>query len=430
MKRIILDHFGRWKWAMLVIFPAYFFLVGKKGLEHGIRSIFILQTITLLSFSLLTDLQRGLPRVLGTLPVTNKQIGRAWWLIAVALPAIALGVIGCLGTCVSNDDINALALKHYFTDWSSTVLFLGALFGTMTFMANGMPETFTDRIRTGLLALPLSGFILVQMKTLSLPGRGLILVAFTILSVLGWFRAERMVVRRSRFRVRSRTFGKQISTHKPSQWFGGLTHLIQKIFVRAALVSGGLLIWLTLITFFLNSRSGSEMTVAMQGGLPFLIFGMAIYLAPLFYQMRFLRTMPVSPLTLAGILVCVPLFSIMTIGAIFTGLVSLTCSEATLLPIINAFLVLGTKVALMVSLLVWRGLDAVTYLFIFLLAISGNLISIWFSKRLEFPLWLNLGIFSLYVIGSICLTRILLDKSSRPYCARAMLITGWGMARS
>jgi hypothetical protein len=88
-----------------------------------------------------------------------------------------------------------------------------------------------------------------------------------------------------------------------------------------------------------------------------------------------------------------------------------------------------------VSLIVWRGLDSLTYLIIFLLAISGSLVSLGMTqifhltKTPEYPLWICLTIFLLCVAVSFALTQRLLAKSSSAYRVRIMPANVWSLAR-
>jgi hypothetical protein len=131
-----------------------------------------------------------------------------------------------------------------------------------------------------------------------------------------------------------------------------------------------------------------------------------------------------------------PVFSIAAVGMIVTTLASFVADEAVILHAANGFLMLGAKTAVMVSLIVWRGLDSLTYLFIFLLAISESFIKLGMtiifhlgSKTPERPLWINLTVFFLCVGVSLALTQRLLAKSSSAYRVRMMPANAWSMAR-
>ena len=188
MKNIILDHFRRWWLVLTAILIAYFVFqalsireTNSQTSDEGVvatvnhtinmvHNIFIFQAIMWLGFLLFWDFQRGLPRVLTSMPVTPKQIGRAWWLASVALPAMALGIIGLLALLIFPGGKNSMILlDNYLTGWILIALYLGAIFGAQTFMATTIPDTFMDRIRTRLpnLLFPLAIMGLFLSQTLS-----------------------------------------------------------------------------------------------------------------------------------------------------------------------------------------------------------------------------------------------------------------------
>ena len=106
------------------------------------------------------------------------------------------------------------------------------------------------------------------------------------------------------------------------------------------------------------------------------VFVLLFFISPIVFQLRFLRTLPISPSALAAILVFLPVFSIAAVGMIVTTLASFVAGEAVILHTANCFLMLGAEATVMVSLIVWRGLDTLTYLLIFLMLISESFIKL------------------------------------------------------
>ena len=139
---------------------------------------------------------------------------------------------------------------------------------------------------------------------------------------------------------------------------------------------------------------------------------------------------------LAAVLVLVPVISVVAIGGIVVWTASLTLGGAVILSIANSFLLIGTKTAVIVPLVVWRGLDAVTYFLIFLIVIADNFIELGMTmhfhlgtRNTENPVWIALTIFLVFVAVSVALTRMLLTQSSSPYRARTMPLNAWSMMR-
>lgn len=462
MKNIIFDHFRRWRLVLIAILIAYFaiqaFSIHESNsqssadptvasIQHTINivhSSFVFQAIMWLGFLLMWDLQRGLPRVLTSLPVTPKQIGRAWWLASVAFPAISLGVIGLLAILFFSGGTNTLTLmENYSMKWLLATLYLGAMFGALTFMATTMPDNFTDKIRVLLpnmfFPFTMMGFILLQIELLTMTKTILFFAAFAILSVLGWFRAERMVLQRAGFRPVSKSSSKKTTPHKIPQGFGGLRYLAQRSFVLSTLIGLAIISWMTLVTsyFHVGPDSVQEIVSRIEGGsIPYVFCILMFSIVPIVFQLRFLRTLPIFPSALAATLVFLPVISITAVGLLVTAVTSMVAGEAVIPPAASSFLMLGAKAAIIVPLVVWRGLEAPTYLLIFLLVLSDSFISLGVtiifhlgSKTPEHPWWISLTIFFLCVAASFALTHRLLTKSSSAYRVRTMPANAWSMAR-
>jgi hypothetical protein len=174
----------------------------------------------------------------------------------------------------------------------------------------------------------------------------------------------------------------------------------------------------------------------INGGSPPYIFVLILSICPMIFQLRVLRTLPVSSSTLAVTLVFLPVISIAAVGMIVTVLAGSLADEAVMLHAINSFLMLGAKAVIMVSVIVWRGLDALTYFLIVLMMVADSFISLGLtlifhlgSKTPEHPWWISLTIFLLCVASSLALTQKLLTKSSSAYRVRTMPAAAWSMAR-
>jgi len=467
MKLIILDHLKRWRLVLVAIFITYFLILAFSTHEknsqvsdnptvaslqdmiHTVHGSFVFQAIMWLGFLLMWDIQRGLPRVLISLPLKAKQIGRAWWLASVAFPAIALGVVSVLAILFFSTGTNIIALlQSYFMNWLLTALYLGAAFGALTFMTLKWPDTSVGRARTflinSLFGLTLFGFIFVQLGFLTPTKTTLIFAAYAVLFVLGWFRAERMVLQRASFRPAAQSSRGKPTQHKISQGFGGLPFLARRVFNQTTLFSFALFIWMTFATSFIfrnhtsHNQNLAQTIISMVNGgsIPYVFFVLVFSITPSVFQLRFLRTLPISSSNLAATFVFLPVISIATVGLIVAALASFIAGETLFLLILNSFLLLGAKAAIIVSLIVWRGLDALAYILIFLLVLSDSFISLGMtiifhlgSNNPARPWWVNITIFLLCLAASFALTKRLLTKSSSAYRVRTMPANVWSMTR-
>ena len=462
MKKLILDHFRRWWLVLTAILIAYFIFQAANISENnsqtsddsGIASVhrtintvhntFIFQAIMWLGFLLVWDFQRGLPRVLTSLPVTAKQIGRAWWLASVAFPAIALGITGLLAILIfpGGGSMTTL-LENCLMSWSLAALYLGAAFGALTFAKMTIADTFTDKIRNffsnSIFALTILGGFFLQLENPAMATTALIFAAYATLSVLGWFRAEQMVLQRANYRLVAKSSNKKLPLHKTPQGFGGLPYLVQRIFIQSTLIGLAMMTFMTLFMAFLfqgQNRVQAVISMIQGGSTPYVFFILIFAIVPITFQLRFLRTMPVSSSALAATLVSLPVLSIIAVGAIVTTIGGLSLGETIILPTANNFLIFGAKAAIIVPLVVWRGLDVVTYGFIFLMIISDSFIKLGVTILFHLgsntpanPWWISLIIFLLLITVSFALTQRLLVKSSSAYRVRTMPTNAWSMAR-
>jgi hypothetical protein len=362
----------------------------------------------------------------------------------VAFPAIAFGIIGLPAVLIFSGGTNIkILLENYLVNWSLVALYLGAAFGAVTFMKTTIPDTFTDRIRTflsnSLFGLTIVGFLFIQLENPAITTTALIFAAYATLSVLGWFRAEQMVLQRASFKLVAKSSNKKPAQHKIPQGFGGLPYLVQRVFIQSTLIGLALMAFMILfMSFLLRGENPVQAMVSMtQGGsTPYVFYILMFSIIPVVFQLRFLRTLPISTSTLAATLIFLPIFSIAAVGLIVTTVASLILGEAVIMPTANSFLMLGAKAAIVVSIVVWRGLEAGTYLLIFLLVLSDSLVSLGMtiifhlgSKSPARPWWVNLTIFILCLAASFALTKRLLTKSSSAYRVRTMLGNAWSMAR-
>jgi len=391
------------------------------------------------------DLQRGGVRTLTILPLTAKQIGRALWLASVLLPALALLVIGFLMFFIFSSVTNrTISLEACLTNWIISALYLGAIFVARTLMTTKMPATLIDRIRTILpnllFAFAVFGLLFMQMQTLTKTKATLIFIVYLILSVAGWFRAERIILQRTGIRFAAQSSNNKNAQYKVPQGFGGLPYLAHRIFFQTILIGLAIATWMTpWMSFFhfSHEQNHAQSIVSMidGGSIPY-VFVLLFFISPVIFQLRVLRTLPISPSVIAATLIFLPVVSVAAVGVIVIALASFVAGEVAIPPAINGFLMLGAKAAGMVCLIVWRGLDAATYIFMFLMMISGSLISLGLTlifhlgtKEQEHPLWMYLTVFFLCVTASFALTRRLLTKSSSAYRVRTMPASAWSMAR-
>ena len=441
MKLIVLDHLKRWGWAWLIIGIANSFMTGSfLDNERGLNAITFQLILWLGAFELHFDLSRGNGRVLAALPVSARQIGRAWWIFSVALPALFLAATSGLAMLLHTTATNkGFPMNGFVVTAITNTLFLGGIFYLFVGALPGRPQNVIAWVRAVLSVGFIIGMLLVKPGFETPQGIVFLLVA-AILTVAGWLRAEHLVLQRAGFRLVAQTAGKKSAQYKTPQGYGGLRYLGLRIFIQSTLLGLALMTAMTLFMSFLFQgphRAQAMASMIQQGGsTPYIFLILLFSIVPIVFQIRFLRTLPVSSSVLAATLLSLPVCSIIAVGVIVTTVGSLLLGEAVILPTANNFLILGAKAAVIVPLIVWRGLDAVTYFLVFLIVTSDSFISLGMtmlfhlgSKPPANPWWTSLIIFLLFVVVAQMLTQRLLAQSSNAYRVRTMPATAWSLAR-
>jgi hypothetical protein len=443
MKRIILDHLKRWGlvWIaigifhFIIVFNSFAFLDQGKSIDFT-RGISFPILLWISAFALNFDLQRGSGRVLTTLPVTARQIGRAWWIFSVALPALFLTATSGLAMLIHS--ASGFSLGALVVTGITYALYLGSFFYLFISSSPGQPQNAVAWLRVVFSVGFIIGMLFVKL-TFDTPQGIIFLLAAATLTVAGWFRAEQMVLQRAGFKLVAKTSNKNMVQHKIPQGSGGLPYLVQRIFIQSTLIGLALMTMMILVMAFLfqgSHRAEAVISMIQGGSTPYVFFILIFSIVPIVFQLRFLRTMPVSSSALAATLVSLPVISIAAVGVIVSVVGGLSLGETVVLPTANNFLILGAKAAVIVPLVVWRGLDVVTYVFIFLMIISDSFIklgmTIYFhlgSNSPANPWWSSLIIFLLFIAVSVALTQRLLIKSSSAYRVRTMPGNACSMAR-
>jgi hypothetical protein len=435
MKRIILDHLRRWwlVWIAIGTFNYFIPLDDNKGMNY----ISLPMLLWLSAFALNFDLQRGSGRVLTTLPVSSRRIGRAWWILSVALPTLFLATISGLAILIhSAGTANGFPVNSFVVTTTTYALYFGSVFYLLIGLSSGQPQNAVAWLRMVFVFGFMIGIYFVK-PTFETPQGIFFLLAAATLTVAGWFRAERMVLQRAGFRLVAKTPNKNIGHHKIPQGFGGLPYLVQRAFIKITLILLGVIIWMNVFMSFghLGSMNAHDFVQQIDLGITSSIFFVVMFsIVPLVFQLRFLRTLPISPSALAATFVFLPVISIVAVGAIVSTVASLMLGASVILPATDSFLMFAAKAVVIVPLIVWRGLDVLNYLFIFLLIVSGSLVSLGMTiifhltKTPEYPLWVSLVIFLLCAGASFALTQRLLIKNSSAYRVRTMP-NGWSMIR-
>ena len=454
MKRIILDQIRRWRVALISIGSVYFlfadFMEREGGsetpatsfhalLNHAIIYVCAFQLIIFYLCMFLTmDLQRGLARILTTLPVTTKQIGRALWLASVAIPAARVMAIGFLSLLTFFIGANrAMPLESYWVACAIAAPTLGATFGAMTLIRTATPDTFIDRIRSVFSnifpLLPIFGLLFFDRTNPNLIVAGLFFAALTILTIIGWFRAERLVLNRAGFRTASRHPRIHTGQYTAPAGIGGIPFLITKtasqVFLNYLVI---VVVMLGVTILFGRHRSLQYAVESNAGGYNLVLFSawaVGIFqVLHIFIQLRLLRSLPISTTKLAALLVILPVASFALLSLILGTFLYAFIGQAEAFRVAAIFLIPMTIAALAIPLVLWAGFERN----------SLALIGLTFFLSLTLPIFYGLdGIPFLFrsavaivlILISFFATKYLLPRSSKAYRFQLSSLGAWGMGR-
>jgi len=365
MKWLILDHFRRWWWVMVIVA----LLTALSGWHFASRpeitSITFLFMITMWSggMLLIMDLKYNLARTTLSLPLTARQISRAWWVMTMPIPAAAM--ILCLLTgagafCLFHPGkvfpINQLMLACLFilswggvTAASSFITSIGLVHGSLRRVTSIMFSCLTVAVIFG------SFFILANGTTQSLVKMTVYLGACVFIVIVSWFRAESSVVERAGFRLggsRNRIPSKSLTSHA-SSGPNGISCLFFAMFTRTFQVG---LVAFTFLAF------GSVFARVSLGGFVSMtpwavaVIAIAAMLAaqPLLFHMVCLRILPMSATRLTLIILASVILPFVSLIVLASGLAGLFFGFPDAVFILNGY-ILSVPIALCLALAIELG---------------------------------------------------------------------------
>jgi hypothetical protein len=441
VKRIILDYYRRWWLGVLAILIAHFFLerysLKQSAASEMLLKIFSCQILMFLGFILVGDLVRGQGRVLATLPVTARQAGRALWIASVLIPGIALAAISVTSLLLFSNSFAEIWAAGHLIHWILPPVVLGATFGSFTLKPTTITSKFAAAVRGATAPLtfffPLAAWFYLQDRNIAPVAASLLISALVFLTVLGWVRAGRMVSAAPALRFASASQSKLVPSPLSVSGFGGMRYLVQRTLVRSVLTGLAIILVFVVVVAFMSGRNQSlnfpaTMVGAINGVFTPFFFILMMECTQLAQQIRFLRTLPISPSSLTAILIMLPLVSIAAVGTILAILMITLAGQTTLAPLLHGFVTIAGIAALGVAVVVWRGLDSLTYLLLFLLIAGGpifSLIMLFAFSINHIPAWISTVLSPVLVALSWVLTRWLVSRSSAAYRVRPSSIYSW-----
>lgn len=431
MKFLILDYLRR-KSVVLIAGAVLEFAIGmlsgihEENNQHPLALIQIQIAIFLGPFLLSLDFQRGITRVVSTLPLTIRRIGRAWWIATVAIPAAVFAALLfagagtiCLLRPATVIDWNWLALAGAFL-----FLWMGAAFIIICTMGTGSFESGWRRVLGNLAAalwiLMVTGSFLFELIDFydERIRTACALCVGAILTVAGWIFNERLVAGRIHFRPGTQAASLKRATAKPPGGYGGIPLLTGLMFIRS-FGTGIATIMIVGLVFLTQKATGENSEGALKS-----LFGMGIMpfwfivlfpLVPVLIQLRFMRSLPISATRLAAVMVLITILPLAALGMVMAGVIAATAGVSTMLQVINNYLIAFPLATLSVALTVWRGIGTVSFIFTLLLIMAGQFTSIFFDSYGKVPFVAVAGAVIAVTLFNFWLTRRSLIRSSKVY---------------
>lgn len=441
MKQIVQDYLWRWKWIYLSGFVIHCVaMIPAWQKEDVVISVGVLAGS---AFLLMIDFMRsgGGARTLLALPTTAKDVARAWRFVALEFPCL----IFIVGLAISAG-ISAMFKPTWllnFERFTIITIFQSSLLGIVFFGLTGIPasqadqRTLGDQLRGGFFGL-LWGFSIPGTFFLAslMPGRfsdftvghwlaGVCLVTMT---VCGWLRAEKLVMRRAQATGRSAAAPAAArAREKIEPGFGGVRFLCF-VFARRLMLIGLAIVlinWFGMGFFTGQFRTELDHSfTASQSSfvVPILTLITAVIL---FTQLRSLRALPLSKTRIAALLIGWPIAFGSVFGLVVLALHFLLFGGPAIWGTFTSSIIAASACLLVIPALLWFGFSIKAFLVIAVLLPGAQLLQIGEKSR-EFVVSSVWWAPALLIAISFWATWRLLD-SSRPW--RANAAKGWWSPR-
>jgi hypothetical protein len=389
------------------------------------------------------------------MPVTARQVGRAWWWASVGLPGVVMAVIiGCVFGSASAFGSRPISLLACFNFWLTNALLFGPLFYFLTGLppaGSAMGGRFTGRGCLFSLLFVGSTFTMLYFYRLFPPPttRWIVFVAVaSLLTVAGWFRAEAFArehletnARRLAGSANAVRFLRSVGSDplRGTEGYGGLRFLFRTVFdwmvlvgVLMVVVMGGAMIVLQLLTRAFTDNQLPVDTTTIFVTTQALFWLICWQTTKTALHLRFLRTLPVSTTKLAGVLILAPVAAMLVVFG-FASLVfalffpALRVSPLTLLR--GGCLPEIALATFVVPLVVRRGMDLLSAAIVLVVLVGGSISALLLKEHLS--ILVSGAVSTLFVFGCLLLTKLFLERSSEAYRPRKNQFADkqWGTGR-
>jgi hypothetical protein len=365
--------------------------------------------------------------------MTARQIGRAWWIFSVALPALLLAATTGIAMLVHSAVTNIpFPLDKFVLAVTASTLSLGAIFFLFIGMMPNWPQSLTGWLRYTFLMICLFGIIFIQPAFDTLKGM-LVLLGGFLLTAIGWFRTEQMAVQRATFRPGVQLGQRKPGRHQAQSGFGGVPFLLQTLFIRIGYMGIAVIVWLLIMHLVMDETSKLSPKQLLEAILPtsstfgfFFVF--MFLLLPMMMQLRHLRSLPISTTALAALLVLLPTVPIFACGLAWAAFHADASAVGNIFQIPSNFLTCAAMLSVAAPLFVWQGLRMGSYLLIMVLVMFSTMGPLLFHTT-KIPASITAVVSFGIILLAFVITRRLLKSSSQAYRLLPTNMIGWGGGR-
>jgi len=323
MKPIVIDFLRRWWWLYVLGFVlALVNDVFAISPNNHVFAPYFFATILGPVFVLGADLVRGAAGVHFILPIAKRKIGISYWIVGVCVPTIlsSLALVAAILTARIFQLSHPIGWGQLPLTVIASFLIAGSVFLLLT-MFNAAPQkglwnNVLPVAAGGLWGASMFSPIFLKQLLELRPGDTVTIAALTVLglllTIIGWLRAEQIVVLRARKRVATHRSIRE-SGARPAQMETGISGL-PYLFLQSVKFALGMAVVLMFFGALFRSLTINSMfvtyTLVICALLPSLRY---------FTGLRHLRALPVSIDRVAFIILALPLLNFLVcLGVILT----------------------------------------------------------------------------------------------------------------
>ncbi len=423
MKRIILDHLERWYWAWLLYGIAYL-IIGALFLHDGklVQELTIFFLFWAGVYQLNYDLQQRHLAALVTLPVTSAQIGRAWWLVSVGLPALLLAATSGVGLYGRDYFQHTPFPTGLFVENSViNTCYLAVFFFVLIALPNRRPhgaKEYFEAIGLGGLALCfMTETLRFQKAKADSPEMIIFFLTGTLFTIGGWFSAGQLVIRRKSFGPLQPHTHKKELTRSTSKKFGGIPFFIATRIFQTALITFVVDAFLGAVVLANEGRPfnfNSDFIFLVNANIGCLCFLVVLQGMPFLKQLRLLRTLPISATRLAVLSVALPLLLCLTASIWPTAIAIPTEGITKGLEIPATFAACGAFLTLCIPIAIVLDFNQLAMFAVYFSMTFGMaMFEFWLMPKTPLPL--GLAAAGLLILLSFFFTKKCLENSDNAY---------------